>query len=799
MPENTLKTSKNSLFIKALLLFSLILAIGLGFYLWKKSTTPTPEELAEKHFILAESYFNQGDLSASLIEIKNIFQQVPHFEKAVFLKTDILTVAGDIQNALENIEEHLGSLKNQTKAILQIADLSVQKGAAHQASLWLKKLKFDNLSAHEKTHYTLIQAESTLGMGLKNEAEKQFKSVIGMDPKSEKAWLGLAKIADKDGNIQLRTQYFKEIENLNPQNIDLLFWKARLAIDENRREEAELFLGDLLQQFNRYTSMTFNKYQALKMMVDNLMHQGKITAAKPYADLLNSSSQVQLMNLQNEALSLIQNGQFDAAKVLLREILAIAPDHSMAKETLTAIDLSNGDFGAAERHLIKRLPDFPNPTEVRKLIAHLQIEQGKFDAAQTTVTEQLIDFPNDPDWLVLESKLAFMVSDTQKGMASLAKALKESPDHIDALILDAKIQASQNKFKEAKDQYLKAIKINPNNAFALQGFLAAESRLLASKDQAVQALLELKKLYPKSFGIDLIAAQAYVSLEKIQKAEEIIKQTLAAYPDASLVKQSAADIYFEQMNIYLTQNKIPQARTSLDKALALFPDNIALKTAKIGLEFKDNKPANAAKIIQEIQLNQPNQPDGWILEGDLKYAQGEFGQATLSYEKAWIIQPSEALGFRLLEVYHRINRPKEDRLKVFQNWKEKSNGQDITAQFAYASALSQLEFHEKAIKEYESLLKIQADHIPTLNNLALLYQETGHPKKALETANTTFKLAPNNAFVLDTLGWILVLQGKDISTGIELIQKAKTLLPNNPEIEKHLQTAQEKAKFKIPN
>ena len=66
-----------------------------------------------------------------------------------------------------------------------------------------------------------------------------------------------------------------------------------------------------------------------------------------------------------------------------------------------------------------------------------------------------------------------------------------------------------------------------------------------------------------------------------------------------------------------------------------------------------------------------------------------------------------------------------------------------------------------AYKIYEKALKIDENYIPVLNNYAYFLSLDGKKlKKAYNMSKKTVEAEPNNATYLDTIGWILCLQGK---------------------------------------
>jgi len=85
------------------------------------------------------------------------------------------------------------------------------------------------------------------------------------------------------------------------------------------------------------------------------------------------------------------------------------------------------------------------------------------------------------------------------------------------------------------------------------------------------------------------------------------------------------------------------------------------------------------------------------------------------------------------------------------------------------------------------------NHVPSLNNLAYLYADGyGDPRQALQLAMTAFRLEPGSPLVLDTLGYVLLKNGR-AKESRKILEKAVSLLPANPTISYHLALAEHAA------
>ena len=98
--------------------------------------------------------------------------------------------------------------------------------------------------------------------------------------------------------------------------------------------------------------------------------------------------------------------------------------------------------------------------------------------------------------------------------------------------------------------------------------------------------------------------------------------------------------------------------------------------------------------------------------------------------------------------------------------------------------------YQRAIQLYEPLNEARPDNPMVLNNLAWAYHML-KDKRALSTARKAVDLAGDAAPILDTLGVILLAQGKT-QEAYDLLKKANELAPEAEDIKQHLEQARAK-------
>ena len=95
--------------------------------------------------------------------------------------------------------------------------------------------------------------------------------------------------------------------------------------------------------------------------------------------------------------------------------------------------------------------------------------------------------------------------------------------------------------------------------------------------------------------------------------------------------------------------------------------------------------------------------------------------------------------------------------------------------------------HKDAIEEYKTLLQFDPKNGIALNSLAWELQDEA-ASEAMHYAQQAFEITPDDAAVVDTLGWLLV-KNHDLLNGITLLRKAVALDPDTPEIRFHFARA----------
>ena len=113
-------------------------------------------------------------------------------------------------------------------------------------------------------------------------------------------------------------------------------------------------------------------------------------------------------------------------------------------------------------------------------------------------------------------------------------------------------------------------------------------------------------------------------------------------------------------------------------------------------------------------------------------------------------------------------------------------GRFLKALEALAALYEGESLYDLAIARYREIVKLDSRNVAGLNNLAYaLAIRKNEPSEALPLAQRARVLAPRNAAVIDTLGWIYFLLG-DVRQATTLVEQAVRLAPRSSDLQLHL-------------
>ena len=541
----------------------------------------------------------------------------------------------------------------------------------------------------------------------------------------------------------------------------------------------------------------------------------------------------------------MQLGQDEKAQETLKSALNAGADDVELLALVGLNDVHTGDLASGIASLQKAAASAPENTALRKELALAYIKSGDAELAIDELQGILAKTDEKGNTQTLLVLAHLKAGQPNKAIDAALKVLSENPDNPAALTLVGSVYAATGDNAEARNYYQKALEIspgNPNATLSLAQLEEAEGNistavsmhqsLVDSGVESIAPMLALARLAekqgdrkslvswlerarseaPGQLQPRIVLAEAYLRDKDLPKAEAVVKESRDIDSENSLVRgqwarllmdnkryneardvlqdlvQAEPDSIFARLLLaetYLNLNSTEEARQELEIALKKDPKSVGGLILLGRTELMQGRFAEVDNITAKLLELNPGFHRAYMLSGDSWLGRKDLAKALAAYRKAWEKQQNSGLAVKLATTAARTGKLEEG-VEVLRTWLE-SHAEDVRALQLLGSLLQTNGRKDEAVKIYEKLLELHSDNLVALNNLAVIYSQENNPR-ALALAKKAYQIAPDNAGVKDTYGWILVQDGK-LDEGRSLLKEAFEALPDVSEVHYHYAAA----------
>ena len=403
------------------------------------------------------------------------------------------------------------------------------------------------------------------------------------------------------------------------------------------------------------------------------------------------------------------------AVLVLEQALSVWPD-DLSLNLLCAEALA--DQGQAQRG-VQRMRDFlarhPDKTDARIELALLLVKIRQFDEAENLLNSvsgkqrtPLADYYHARALIGMDRK--------KEAIAHLQRAVKALPDFTEALAELAFLHEQTGNLKAAKAVYEKLLKLD----FSPPDILLRLAHIALRMNQPEHAL-RLVRQGPNTTPFLLAATSMLMESRHYLQAESMLKEVESRSDAPDEVYLLLAELAYEQ------KRDLSQALAWLDK----IPE--AGKAAPRGALLRAHLLADAGKMTESLD--------------HLRQASAR-QNATPELAEAEI---------RILASLKQMSQALDVARKAAERWPDSTE----TA-FLLGSLLDETGDKKAAFAVMERLLVLKPDNHQALNYVGYtLAEENRDLDKALEFLLKADSLAPNQAYIVDSLAWAYFRLGRD--------------------------------------
>ena len=419
----------------------------------------------------------------------------------------------------------------------------------------------------------------------------------------------------------------------------------------------------------------------------------------------------------------------------------------------------------------------PQSAQALQTLTGLLVSTNRLDEAQPYLKSLLVSGGRSPADVFLQlNRLLGSNPDkaaTLRTIQDLATAFPDLPEAKFA-IAQAALAAGQDPL--ALVQVREAASMRPDWELAA----LFEARLLqkTSVRAARERLAAYLKRNPKAREARMSYARALVAEQKLPEAHAEFQRLLSEFPDSPDVVYAVGLLAF-QLNDY------PAARQSLERLLTMnFRDRNTLRLYLGQIAEEEKKLPDALRWYGEVTRGEQ------YLNAQLRYAQVLAKQGNLEGARSHLRQIGAAnaqqkgqLVLAEAALLRDAKREREAFDLVAGALGEQPDNPDLLYDYAMlAEKIDRIDAMETSLRK---LIVLRPDHAHAYNALGYsLADRNQRLPEAKQLIEKGLSLAPNDAFILDSMGWVFYRMG-DNKTAIEYLRRAFAMRPD-AEIAAHL-------------
>lgn len=354
----------------------------------------------------------------------------------------------------------------------------------------------------------------------------------------------------------------------------------------------------------------------------------------------------------------------------------------------------------------------------------------------------------------------------------LGKLLEDDPTHLPDNLAQLNALFARYPDKAAVLRLVQRV-TTPYLAMAEAHYALAQASLTAGdRAQALAEVRRARELKPTWDAPVLLEAQV-VSGDSVPQAINLLETYLVAHPQAQDVRLTLA-------RAYVLNKQFDQAATQFRRLLQDNPDNpeVIYPVAILALQQGDNAMAEIQlRRLLALDFNRPDLVHFYL--GQLAESDGRNDEALAQYAAITAgDQYFPALGRRaqLLAKTGHLG----DARTLLQNAAVRSETERDQLVLAEAQLLRENQQPEEAFRVLEARLKTQPDQTDLLYDAALLAEKLGKLPVTEAYLRHLVKLQPDNAHALNALGYTLADHRLQLDEARRLIAKALSLAPDDP-------------------
>lgn len=751
------------------------------------------------HIRLAEVYLSTGRPEKAIDQLSSIINADPDNLEALRIQANSYALLGNLPRAENLFRKALVIHPFHSQTTLGLAQLLYFSGEVDEGHQLVESI-VEKEPSDTDAYYLLLRMALTERD--RKKAIANLEAIRSVSPDDDFAAYLLSMLSLDAGNIDKARKIAAALIETKPEHpvgyrIDGVasYQSGRYEMAIRQLQKSVVGMPDLpgyyflglanyragqfeqaLSSFQKALDKSPEHEQSRLMVAQTLFKQGRTDDCIQQARLVLAENEENAVAYNLLGSAHLAQGRYDQGMEYIEKAIQIDPTLAQAHLKKGLFNLALGNKKQGERDLFNAVNAAPEVLNTRLLLATYYLRQNNYPEALKTLEKGLSISPDNAVIYNLLAATKFGQNKPDEALVALKKAKALKPDYFSPYFNLANYYVSLKDYQNALLEYQEVLQVNSGYVTAMLK-AAALYELLGQDDQA-------KSYYEKAVATQShqgYLAHAFFQLRKGEK-------------DAALLTlKSGYSVLPDNVDLLVAYGKALQDSGQFDEAVPVYIHLEELRpgqgvTQLLNVHLQKGDLGAAKELADRTVSESPDLPQGYLFQAAIYEKQSEWKRAEKVIQQGLsVIDNDLALRMNLARLYMKRGAT-EKTLSVFNDiLLEKPNL--VPALFAKASLLDDAGDKKQAQNIYETILTLDKDYAPALNNLAVLLIDVyTDNKRGLELAAKCFRLQPNDYRVIDTLGYALLKNGK-VDQSIVFLEKASRVSSNEPLIKIHLARA----------
>jgi tetratricopeptide (TPR) repeat protein len=686
----------------------------------------TPEKVKAQHVARGQALLKEKKFQEASLEFRNALQIDDRLAEAHWGLANAYEGLQRYQEAFEEMKQVVELDPNNLDVRVKLGNYylmgSKQSPAAITEAERLAKEVLQKNPNHIEGH--ILMGSVLFAQEHKPEAFAELNRAIELDPQRVESYLSLARFYALTKDLTTAEATFQRAISVNGASALAHYEYGKFLVQSNRLELAET-------EFLKAVQVDGNSREARFVLASFYLVNKRFDRAedayKALAEL--DKDKPEGRSVLGDFYSAI--GRLDEAIAIYKEVVAKSPDYIQGHYRLAEILMNRGDIAGAKNEIDGILKNDAKDRQAIILRARIEMQSGApadLKVAIEDLREVLRQEPNSRTGLFFMAEANLRSGQIDQARAFAGDLERNYPDYLPAKLMQVQINLAGGDAKAA-----------------LQLAAQLQDRLMKAapdRDTSPQLLADLRA--------NTLIAHGSAALQ-LRDTKTARADFLAAHDTAP----GSADIYVHLASVALAENKVDEAITFYNNALAIDGANFNSLRGLISIYAGQNRLDQAHARVDQAINSQPNNASLHFLKGQVYGYERNAQAAESEFRRALEIDGNYLAAYSALGALF-VNTNQQDRA-IAEYQKIVERRPDNAAAYTLIGMLEMSRQNiDAAIDNYRKALSKDENAIFAANNLAWLYAEygKGNLDEAVRLAQGIVQTHPEVPSFTDTLGWV---------------------------------------------